>query len=123
MDTYDRIRTARKVLGMTQTDLAKKCGYADKSMIARVENGQVDIHLSKLKMIAKALGVSAEYLFGVAPNQDQIDRVMVYAADMKSSHYLADVYTNIRKLDDIDLLRIKERIDTMLEADKYKDKE
>lgn len=64
MNTYDRIKKIRKDRGWTQTDLALRCGYADKSMIARVENGQIDIHMSKLKDIAAALQVDPAYLLG-----------------------------------------------------------
>lgn len=64
MNTYERIRETRKLREMTQTDLAIKCGYADKSMISRIENGKVDIFLSNLERIAKALNVDPAYLMG-----------------------------------------------------------
>ncbi len=64
MNTYERIRETRKSKGMTQTDLALKCGYADKSMISRIENGKVDIFLSNLEKIADALKVDPAYLMG-----------------------------------------------------------
>lgn len=41
MNTYERIRTIRKDRGWTQTDLALRCGYDDKSMISRIENGRI----------------------------------------------------------------------------------
>jgi len=64
MNTYERIRKTRKDRGMTQTDLAVKCGYADKSMISRIENGKVDLFLSSLEKIADALRVDPAYLMG-----------------------------------------------------------
>lgn len=64
MNTYERIKKTRKDRGMTQTDLAKKCGYADKSMISRIENGKVDLFLSSLEKIADALRVDPAYLMG-----------------------------------------------------------
>lgn len=64
MNLYERIRKTRKAKGFTQTDLAEKSGYADKSMIARIENGQIDIALSKLENIADALNVDPAYLMG-----------------------------------------------------------
>lgn len=64
MNTYERIKETRKLREMTQTELAIKCGYADKSMISRIENGKVDIFLSNLERIAKALNVDPAYLMG-----------------------------------------------------------
>ena len=43
LQIYSNIKTRRKQLGYTQTELAKKLGYADKSMIAKIEKGQVDL--------------------------------------------------------------------------------
>lgn len=64
MNAYERIKKTRKEKGMTQTELAEKSGYADKSMIARIENGQIDLALSKLDSIANALNVESSYLLG-----------------------------------------------------------
>lgn len=119
MDAYERIKLIRKSRGWTQTDLAVKTGYADKSMIARIENGQVDITLSKLKIFADALGVSSEYLFGIDELQDQQDRLMVYSARIKDLEKNIEITEKIDLLDSVDRERILERIDTMLESDKY----
>ena len=42
LDLYINIRNRRKELGLTQAELAEKLGYADKSMIAKIEKGSVD---------------------------------------------------------------------------------
>lgn len=54
---YINIRNRRKELGMTQEQLAYKLGYTDRSMIAKIESGVVDISVSTLKKIAKALDI------------------------------------------------------------------
>lgn len=61
---YKNIKEKRLLLGMTQTDLAKKLGYSDKSMIAKIEKGQVDLPQSKILDFAKALDVSPGDLMG-----------------------------------------------------------
>ena len=40
---YDRIRKLRQDQAMSQEDLAMKVGYRGRSMIARVESGQVNL--------------------------------------------------------------------------------
>lgn len=64
LQIYTNIKTRRKQLGYTQTELAKKLGYADKSMIAKIEKGQVDLSQSKIMAFAKALETTASALMG-----------------------------------------------------------
>lgn len=49
------IKKRRKELGMSQDVLAKKIGYTDRSSIAKIETGVVDITISQLRKIADAL--------------------------------------------------------------------
>ncbi len=61
---YENIKKLRIKLGMTQSDLANKLGYADKSMIAKIEAGKVDLSQSKVVDFAKILHVTPSYLMG-----------------------------------------------------------
>lgn len=64
LELYKNIRDRRIALNMTQAELAQKMGYADKSMIAKIEKGQVDLPQSKIVAFAKALGVLPRDLMG-----------------------------------------------------------
>lgn len=64
MTLYDRIRTRREELGMSQDELAKKLGYKSRSTIAKIESGENDITQSKIVAFAKALGVKPGFLMG-----------------------------------------------------------
>jgi len=57
-----RIRRRRKELGMTQEELAKKMGYADRSAISFVEQDKRDITWENVCKYAKALNCSPSYL-------------------------------------------------------------
>ena len=57
-----RIRRRRKELGMTQEELAKKMGYADRSAICFVEQGKRDITWENVCKYAKVLQCSPSYL-------------------------------------------------------------
>lgn len=61
---YENIKNRRTELGMTQSELAEKLGYADKSMISRIEKGQIDLPQSKIIAIAEALRVDPSELMG-----------------------------------------------------------
>lgn len=59
-DIIKRLRIER---GMTQEELALAVGYSHKSSINKIEQGKSDISQPKIAMIAKALGVTPDYLF------------------------------------------------------------
>lgn len=61
---HKNIKSRRKALKMTQSQLAEKLGYADKSMIAKVEAGLVNLPQSRIEAFAQALGVTKEELTG-----------------------------------------------------------
>ena len=109
MTVYERIRMLREMNGMSQEELAKKVGYNGRSMISRIEAGQIDLQISKLELIADALGVSAPYLFGTSDHQENMDTALALTALIQKAH----------ALDDLDLARLGERAETMLEDDKY----
>lgn len=65
MDTHENIKALRKQLGLSQEELAVKVGYTDRSSIAKIEAGLVDLSQSKIAAFAFALGVSPAQLMGV----------------------------------------------------------
>lgn len=79
---YKNIKRYRLEQGMSQSELAAKIGYADKTMISRIENGLVDLPQSKIEEFAKIFNVEPGVLMGWTDNlqylrerilQDQID--------------------------------------------------
>lgn len=66
---YENIKKYRKQAGMTQDELAKKAGYTDRSSIAKIESGHVDLMQSKIKQFADIFGVSPSELMGLADDQ------------------------------------------------------
>lgn len=64
MTIYERIRQCRLNKGMTQSELAEIMGYTDRSTIAKIETGKVDLFISKVSEFAKVFNVSPMYLMG-----------------------------------------------------------
>lgn len=65
MKPNELIRSKRKQLKMTQSELAQLVGYTSRSMVAMIEQGNVDLPSSKVKLFAKALNVSVYELMGL----------------------------------------------------------
>ena len=69
MDTHENIKRLREQLGLSQDQLAKLVGYNDRSSIAKIESGKVDLTQSKVAAFAKALHVAPAQLMGLG-NED-----------------------------------------------------
>lgn len=67
LDLYKNIKICRLSRGWSQTELAKKAGYSDKSMISKIENGAVDLSQSQIAKFAEVFGLTPAELFGDTP--------------------------------------------------------
>ena len=88
---YENIKKYRKLKGMSQSELAKRTGYSNRSAISRIENGDIDLPQSKILLFAEALGVDVGELMGDTSynesinatieqmNSKQRDRLLAYA--------------------------------------------
>lgn len=61
---YENIKRLRKDLNMNQEDLSNLIGYTNRSIISKIEKGEVDLSILKIIAFAKALGVSPIKLLG-----------------------------------------------------------
>lgn len=75
LELYRNIKKYRLERNMSQAELAKLTEYTDRSTIARIENGEIDISQSKILLFAKALCVSPGTLMG---------NTGLYASDLSS---------------------------------------
>ncbi len=89
LQLYKNIKKRRTELHLTQSELATKMGYADKSMIAKIEKGLVDLPQSKIIAFAEALHVSPGDLMGWELSDSDIANAFV-------SDDLGDIIDNIR---------------------------
>lgn len=72
VNLYERIKQRRKELHLTQDELAHKLGYTDRSSIAKIEIGKVDLSESKIMAFAKALECTPAYLMGWSNHPNQL---------------------------------------------------
>lgn len=64
LELYKNIKDERIKHGWTQTELAQKVGYSDKSMIAKIESGKVDLSQTKIRMFAQVFNCTESFLMG-----------------------------------------------------------
>lgn len=119
LDLYTNIRNRRKELGMTQAELASKVGYSDKSMIAKVEGGKVNLSQAKIFAIASALQTSPSELNGWVVKESPMLQISLKAARVNAGYTLEQAakechisvqsmihYEKGRRLPDYALLRL-----------------
>jgi y4mF family transcriptional regulator len=75
----ERIKTRRLELGWTQDQLAQKAGIS-KSFLSDLENGKRSVRADNLLDIARALGVSLDFLMTGEASKDQAAEVPIPAA-------------------------------------------
>lgn len=63
MTVGERIKAKRLEIGMSQEELAFKCGYKSRSSINKIELAR-NLPLKKVELVAKQLGVTPAYLMG-----------------------------------------------------------
>ena len=102
----DRVKERRKELGLTQEEVAKKMGYKSQSTIAHIEDGTNDVTLPKVELLAKALQTTPGFLMGWEQEEEERQRI-------------ERIVGLIKRLDNDDFVRLEERINVMLEAEKY----
>lgn len=71
MNIGARVKELRKSLGLTQKELAEKCGYKSLTTINKIELGINSIPLDTVEKLADALQVSPAYLMGWKNSPDE----------------------------------------------------
>lgn len=88
LELYKNIKIRREELGLSQEELAKMTGYTDRSSIAKIEKGNVDLPLSKIKLFAKALNTTPSTLMGDTWENDILDNARLDIGD----HFNGDAF-------------------------------
>lgn len=57
MTNGEIVRLYREKLGLTQTELAKLCGYKEKSSISKIEKSERELTLQTMKILSDVLGI------------------------------------------------------------------
>lgn len=109
LQLYKNIKNRRIDLKMTQGELADLTGYAGKSIIARIEHGQIDLPQSKIVAFAAALHTTPAALMGWESSDKDID----LKSDEKT------LLSGYRQLDDMDKGIVQGEVRQLLRDDKY----
>lgn len=82
---YDRIKKLRTDKMISQQKLAEMVGYKDKTAIAHIEAGRIDLPQSKIVAFAEALQTSVSYLLDGYEEANDIDQIINKIKDFYNS--------------------------------------
>ena len=113
MELYENIKKYRIKLNLTQQQLADLTGYGDRSSIAKIEKGLVDLSQSKLELFAKVLHVSPGELMG---NVAEMPEPSSEQTDPAEEHLLS----TFRQLNDEGQEKLVDYADDLAASGRYK---
>lgn len=122
MTIGDRIKAQREALNLTQAELAKRLGYKSRSSINKIELGDNELTQKKIKAIAIALQTTPAYIMGWENiDTETLSQEVKLQEQIQSQygHQVLNLVNDYRKLDDVDQGKIDERIDILLDQEKY----
>lgn len=93
---------------MTQDELARRAGYTDRSSIAKIEKGAVDLPQSKIKQFADIFGVTPGTLMGWASEETGKKNSAIAGAvkRMRSDDAFLSAVEKLLQLEDEDLKNV-----------------
>ena len=108
---YENIKRHRKAKKMTQDELARLTGYTDRSSIARIEKGEIDLPQSKIKQFAQALGTTPSQLMGWEEVQKKNDTISDIVIRMQTDEMFLSAVESLYRLDQKKLASILTLLD------------
>ena len=93
-----RVKSRRLQLGLSQEDLSKRCDYAARSSINRIEQGKLDLPQSKIMQLSNALQTTPAWLMGwsesdYTPPQKEEDELTALEKKVLTEFRAADAIT------------------------------
>ncbi len=112
-DLYLNIKKIRSYKGLSQQNLADELSITQRH-IGRIENGDVDISITLLYKIAKALDVKVQLLLGL----EEMQVFNNFNQNQQTGHFVANNQTDVEKITQLyeRLLAEKETVIKHLQA-------
>lgn len=133
----NKLRAIRKSQGLTLEEVAEKCGVSSQS-VSRWETGKTYISDERFEQLASLYGYNAEELKGyvldssvhtylkdklnigqdfdnvIGRSLEEINELQPDDPVFNRAQLILNIYNKIARLSDVALIRIDERIDTLL---------
>lgn len=99
MKIGEKIKIRRTELGWSLQELADRMGYANKSTIARIESGVIDLPQSKVVKFAEVMGTTVGYLMDWQEVQKNNNTIADIVVRLRSDDEFFNVVSKLNELD------------------------
>lgn len=108
----ERMRAARELCNLSQTEAARRLGYVNSSKLAKVERATdtLSVPLWLLVKASKVYQVSTDYLFGITDSFDNSSRL---EQERETASWLFDEWQKIRVRDVVALRAFHNRLQSL----------
>ena len=113
LSLYRRIKFYRELRNLTQEELAKMTGYSNRSAVARIERGEIDLPQSKILEFSNALKVPPGLLMG---NDGTIFATADDELEVSNKHLVCAI---MELLNDDGIAKLLERAQELEQMQKY----
>lgn len=109
MGCGENIKKRREEIGMSQEELARKCGYKSRASISKIEAEETDLTQKKIIVIAKALGIDPKKLCDIEETAIQLNIAPIVKNLKKSIENSQDEIYNNASLFALNLKELMDR--------------
>ncbi len=92
MELGTRIKELRKEQGLSQTDLAEKCGYKSFTTINKIEKGKLNPPFDNIVTIAQIFNVSPAYLLGLEHKKSKEEEKLLEIISQLNEEEIKELY-------------------------------
>lgn len=96
----ERFKELRLAKGWSQTTCARRCGFANKASISRIESGVQGIRRSNVEHVAEVLGTTPEYLMGWKEEAPLSPELKAIVGDRPLSPAMKELLESVQTLSD-----------------------
>jgi transcriptional regulator with XRE-family HTH domain len=123
LELYANIKKYRLMRGMSQDELAQKTGYSNRSAIARIERGDIDLPQSKVIAFAEALRVSVDDLMGSDGTTDKKNVIGMDFGTTYAGAIPSNLLVYLTALNDEGIRKAEEYLADLADIERYKRKD
>lgn len=116
MKVGEKIKLRRIEKGWSLQELADRMGYANRSSIARIENGKIDPPQSKVVKFAEVLGTTVADIMCWEQVQKKNDALTDVVIRMQTDNEFFSIIEGLNRLNPAQLASVKQIVDTFLKG-------
>lgn len=117
MDFGERVKRRREELGLSQAELARRCGFKNRTTMFDIENNRTKFPHKHIDVLARMLEVPPEYLLGSVTREEAAknDVIADFVVKTQKSEELFNIASKLIALNDKQLALVDIFLRTLID--------